>query len=341
MGGFYPTSSPSTAVSNVQRIDFANDTATGVAKGPLSSNRSNTSGNAGNQDYGYTAGGYGPVSIIDRTDYANDTAAAVAKGPLDNQRYAFGGMSNMNYGWFAGGSPGSTRVDRVDFSNDAADALVRGYISGNVGNSPYFTSAAGNQYYGYVALGVTTSEVDRLDYSNDTTNLTPKGPLVQVKYAKTAVSNSNYGYWGGGQSGPISTIDRLDFSNDTATGIARSQLSVARRYAAGASSPDFGYFMGGAPGGWGAAQDSTVDRLDYSNDTAAASPKGPLAAVQGYCAGNGTQSNALPTQRFTISTPFAFGNNPTRSYPYAYFGSGGGNRQLFLDKQKSVNISGS
>ena len=320
MGGFYPTSSPSTAISTVQRIDFANDTATGVAKGPLSANRSNTAGNVGNQDYGYVGGGYGPVSIIDRTDYSNDTAAAVAKGSLLTTRYAIAGMSNMNYGWWAGGTPAAgTKVERIDFSNDAADVLVRGYLVGNP--SAYFTAAAGNQHYGYVALGVTKSEVDRIDYSNDTANAVAKGPLVQVKYAKAGVSNENYAWYGGGHPGPISIIDRIDFSNDTATGLARSQLSVARFYVAGASCPDFGYFIGGAPGGWGSTQGSTVDRLDYSNDTATASPKGPLAAVQGYGAGNGTQSNALPTHRFTISTPFAFGENYTPN-PYGYYGAG-------------------
>jgi len=40
--------------------------------------------------------------------------------------------------------------------------------------------------------------------------------------------------------------------------------------------PDVGYFGGGGlPGSV-----STVDRIDYSNDTATASPKGPLSAVR-------------------------------------------------------------
>jgi hypothetical protein len=37
----------------------------------------------------------------------------------------------------------------------------------------------------------------------------------------------------------------------------------------------FGYFGGGFPG-----PVSTVDRIDYSNDTATASPKGPLSLAR-------------------------------------------------------------
>jgi len=41
----------------------------------------------------------------------------------------------------------------------------------------------------------------------------------------------------------------------------------------------FGYFGGGFPSGGSPGRVSTVDRIDYSNDTATASPKGPLTAT--------------------------------------------------------------
>jgi hypothetical protein len=47
----------------------------------------------------------------------------------------------------------------------------------------------------------------------------------------------------------------------------------------------FGYFGGGFPGSV-----STVDRIDYSNDTATASPKGPLSAARYRLAATGNSS---------------------------------------------------
>ena len=47
----------------------------------------------------------------------------------------------------------------------------------------------------------------------------------------------------------------------------------------------FGYFAGGSPG-----PKSTVDRIDYSNDTADASPKGPLSATRYALAATGNQN---------------------------------------------------
>ena len=59
--------------STVDRIDYSNDTATAVAKGPLSSARY-TPAATGNHDFGYFGGGYpGPKSTVDRIDYSNDT----------------------------------------------------------------------------------------------------------------------------------------------------------------------------------------------------------------------------------------------------------------------------
>ena len=47
----------------------------------------------------------------------------------------------------------------------------------------------------------------------------------------------------------------------------------------------FGYFGGGTPGPL-----STVDRIDYSNDTATASVKGPLAFARTGLAGTANNS---------------------------------------------------
>ena len=151
--------------------------------------------------------------------------------------------------------------------------------------------------------------------------MSPKGPLSTARGGMGATGSASFGYFAGGQTtgGPrISTIDRVDYSNDTATASPKGLLSVARS-AMGASSSranamplkgpgplevatsfgafsrlvsqgaDFGYFGGGnfTPG---FTTVSTVDRTDYSNDTATAVVKGPLTAVTAYHSATGNAS---------------------------------------------------
>ena len=55
----------SPGISTVERIDYSNDTATAVAKGPLSSTRYKSNAATGNADFGYFGGGDngGPIII--------------------------------------------------------------------------------------------------------------------------------------------------------------------------------------------------------------------------------------------------------------------------------------
>ena len=51
---------------------------------------------------------------------------------------------------------------------------------------------------------------------------------------------------------------------------------------------EYGYFGGGS------GPLSTVDRIDYSNDTATASPRGPLSAGRNYFAATSAAINGFP-----------------------------------------------
>ena len=134
-----------------------------------------------------------------------------------------------------------------------------------------------------------------------------------------AMGNADFGYWSGGGNPTVSTVDRLDYSNDTATASPKGPLIAVRQQHAGSSSrmngnplkgpgplevatsfgafsrlvsqgDDFGYFGGGnfTPG---FTTVSTVDRIDYSNDTATAVVKGPLTAVTAYHSATGNASS--------------------------------------------------
>ena len=139
--------------------------------------------------------------------------------------------------------------------------------------------AAGNASGGYFGGGVGIthySTVNRVDYSNDTGTTAVKGPLDRTGYGFGATGNTDFGYWGGGFNPSVdSRVSRVDYSNDSATASPKGPLSLARKELAATGNQSFGYFAGGgpapSPGGF-----STVDRIDYSNDTATASPKGSL-----------------------------------------------------------------
>ena len=73
----------------------------------------------------------------------------------------------------------------------------------------------------------------------------------------------------------------------------------------------FGYFGGGSPG-----NRSTVDRVDYSNDTATASPRGNLSLGRHYMGAMSAKENGFDN----ILGPALVENIVTQVYPTSVFG---------------------
>ena len=94
----------SNGFSTVDRIDYSNDTATAVAKGPLSLARYSP-GATGNTSYGYFGGGYRDILSVDRIDYSSDTGTALTKGPLELLGGYKVSAGNANLCYFGGGYP--------------------------------------------------------------------------------------------------------------------------------------------------------------------------------------------------------------------------------------------
>jgi hypothetical protein len=90
-----------------------------------------------------------------------------------------------------------------------------------------------------------------------------------------SVNPTTFGYFGGNGSPKQTIIDRIDYSNDTATASPKGLLSSNVENIAATGNSFFGYWGGGDADGT-PGKSSKVDRLDYSNDTANTSPKGPL-----------------------------------------------------------------
>jgi hypothetical protein len=204
------------------------------------------------------------------------------------------------HGWFGGGqdSPYYSTVDRIDFSNDTGTANIRGSLTASPGRIA--PTATGNSNYGWFGGGsvispivARVSTVDRIDFSNDSTTASPRGPLSSAKYKSSATGNSNYGWFGGGiiVPGPaaVSTVERIDFSNDSSTASPRGPLTIARGIAAAIGNSNYGWFGGGGhiptP-----TKFSTVDRIDFSNDSSTASPRGPLSLERLILAATGNSN---------------------------------------------------
>ena len=254
----------------------------------------------------FGGGGSGPtptsVSTVDRIDFSNDTGTANIRGSLITSRWWLAATGNSNYGWFAGGvisSPSTTStVERVDFSNDLASATSRGVLT----SERYGLAATGNSNYGWFggASFTDSSAIERIDFSNDSGTALPKGQLISPRAAFAATGNSNYGWFGGGQTyyqfspGPPvrDDVQRIDFSNDLATSSIRGPLSLARGYhLAATGNSNYGWFAGGrTPSTAPSVTYSTVDRIDFSNDSVQASPRGVLTSARYQLAATGNSN---------------------------------------------------
>ena len=340
---------PGTVWSSIDRIDFSNDSATASPRAPLPRTSSQFAA-TGNSNYGWFAGGAGPISSVDRMDFSNDSISAVPRGPLTAAHSNLTAAGNTKYGFFMGSQP----VNRIDFSNDhvtalaTAGAMTPGFNHAAAGNSTgaivqytyapgpstifsgafylnyatsgfsYFASGltasswtgkqsamtasgkinikkAGNSNYGWFGGGINqtpfpvvwVSRVDRIDFSNDSVTASARGPLSSIIAELAATGNSNYGWFGCGTTPtPVSRVDRIDFSNDLSTTSSRGSLTLARSNLTATGNSNYGWFGGGfAPSVPGAV--SRVDRINFSNDSITASPRGPLTGAANFISATG------------------------------------------------------
>jgi hypothetical protein len=129
--------------------------------------------------------------------------------------------------------------------------------------------------YGYTAGGQNPAvATQRIDFSNDTTSASIRGSLASAIADTQGTGNLNFGYYHGSAN---SNICRLDYSNDLSPAPIRTTLatSTTRRFSASTGNNNFGYIAGG-----GSTVVSFVDRINYSNDTAQASLRGPLTVAR-------------------------------------------------------------
>ena len=73
-----------------------------------------------------------------------------------------------------------------------------------------------------------TTDTERIDYTNDTGTLGFAGHLSLARNYAAGLSNTDYGYMGGGStpSSKFTTVDRLDFRSYVTTFVAKGQITL-------------------------------------------------------------------------------------------------------------------
>ena len=270
--------------TKVNRLSFDNDTANASERGSLTNG---VSGGAAvsSSNYFYSISGYSSsglaLSFVERQDFSNDTSTATVRSRTSLARGELAAEGNSSYGWIGGGAPNFeafpfySTIDRIDYSNDSVNARLRSFLT----IARLRTSATGTSNFGYFGAGsfspaspFLTKRVDRLNHSNDTINPAIRGDLFTLATKRAGTGTANFGYFGGGYStggagAQTSAIDRIDYSNDTATAIQRASILVGRGGIGATGDNNKGYFGGGDQYASGFPYYSTIERLDYSNDT--------------------------------------------------------------------------
>jgi hypothetical protein len=282
-GGFNPSIG---WLSSLQRITFANDTATASIRGQLSVTRYQL-GAVSTTAYGWWGGGYAATtSIVDRTTFATDTAVNSVRGPLTTilTRQA-ASSDNTTYGWFGGGSLGNngtriSTVTRITYANDTAVSTDRGPLSQNkrdlaaTGNSTNGWFGGG---YIYNQANIYYSTIDRITYATDTATASVRGFLSRNIGRLAATGTTTDGWFGGGYSNSpapetLSTVQRITYATDTAGASIRGPLAVSLSVLTATGDTTYGWFAGGQ-----SPTTSIVQRITYATDTNTASLRGPMA----------------------------------------------------------------
>jgi hypothetical protein len=236
---------------------------------------------------GFSGPPYARTSTVARIIFATDTATPTTRGPLSATRYNLAGTGTLSYGWYGGGNTPTvlSSVDRITFASDTSTAAVRGPLSAGRYN---FTATSDSTTYGWFIAGFDggsiLSVIDRITFATDTATASVRGPVSASVYNSASTTDSStYGWfnYGRNSSSParLSTVARITYATDTNSPTVRGPLSAIKLKIAATGTSAYGWYAGGTEP-TGGSSISTVDRIDYSNDTATASVRGSLTAPQ-------------------------------------------------------------
>ena len=301
----YGSTTPSPK-SNIQRLEFGNDTNSILIRSYLDQEVRYSAG-SGNNTFGYILGGVkdteqnGPkVSLVQRISYANDTASVSPKGPLGDIRGNHSAVPSGTNAYIAGGSTGEPTTPTT-----------------------YETT------------------IERINFSNDTASTSSLGDMRATRTGHFGTGNTTSAYWSGGNAIGLPTTDakkseRLDYSSDTSNTVYKGSTPIQLIGGGSAGSTTGGYFGGGTSTTPGVFY-SSVYRLDYSSDTSSTVGKGNIGSDLFRVSACSSQGNGLTRQ-----TVFSAGNSSTTTVPtgtnFAYFAGGVTNPTTYHSDIQAIDM---
>ena len=289
LGGQNPS-----ATSTIEKITFASTPVRTTLSATLPGASRSNCGVTNNGTSGYLARGNDPsTSTIYKLLFSNESTSTLGN-TLGNAVRESGGINNTTTaGYIVNGYNDNTatmsnQYQKILYSNDTTSTL-----GASTGSDGFLRVGMNNgSTAGYTTMGRNASyppfyqTIDKLTYSNETrsglaaTAPNPRESKGGMSYSGTA------GYWAGGAtqfSGGSTAIWKLTYSNET-TSTLGAVLTVALGYAQNVNKDVSGGF-GLTVGGYGDSTFySTIQKLDYTNETNA-NVSATLAAATAFGSG--------------------------------------------------------
>ena len=264
--------------ANIDKLNFSNDTKTGLGYIPLNANRK--SGGVGGNTHGYFGGkNPGYTQNVDKLVYATDTSSHSPTTLSAGRGYLAGCNSDTN-GYFVGGAGSfNTYVSIVDRITNATDTLTRipsaDLPSANTKQSLMATTASPGAAYIQGGVSPATTAVSKLTFSTEASAQVPGAAMITARgYATTTSNGTNTYIYGGGtnNNGSVQTtdIDKTVFASDTTSNIPANMPTHYNVRAAATGNTTFGIIAGGYSPGPAIA--NSAFKFTYGSESVATAP---------------------------------------------------------------------
>ena len=279
----------------------------------------------------YTAGGWDSQTRVQKMSYSNETWSnnPESQNMVREQRESGTGVGPKTAGYiFMGDDPNypgpqHSIAQKVVYSVDVWSQLP---------NFPYaskYALSAGNQTMAVIGGGTMpgyTSRAYKFTYSTETygseINLPPNnsgpGNGQRAETASTGNSEKFYVATGNMPSGINSTVFKYTFATGAFQSIA-PRMSRNRRWAKAAGNSTAGYWAGGQSP---APIYTTMDKLDYSTDTATYTPGANLSQGRNRFYGTAPRMNGLGTSTSPGISPYRWSDNWQGTYDGGWYVGG-------------------
>ena len=194
--------------NEIQKIAFANPSATGTDVGNLLSSKSYLAGQS-SEDYGFVSGSYYPsaTNVIERFSFTTD-GNSTDWADISTSKGYMSGHNSLTHGYNAGGYTGSFTnvIEKFPFASQTNSSDV-GDLTNSIGAQANVSSTT----HGYAAGGSSISVINKWTFATDA-NATDAGDLTLGRTHMCGVTSTTHGYACGGDS--TNVIDKFSTVSD-------------------------------------------------------------------------------------------------------------------------------